>query len=175
MKFQINLASRVYVDTVKVRTLFLVTIFILAVLITVSGVQIVTTHKEIGRLKAINAGLTGATSPRFTDAEYDKVLARIQSVNDILKRRSPDWLGLLTRLEDIVPGGISLRSFDPEKGNAFKVSGYGRNFAAIRNLVERMETSGTFTEVFLLDQAPVKIGPGGIRALSFTLTCKALP
>jgi type IV pilus assembly protein PilN len=113
-------------------------------------------------------------SPQISDTDYNKVVLRIQFANSILQKRSDDWLMLLDRLEMLLPSGIAIRSIESTgKNEIIKISGSAKSFVSIIRFIEDLETSKSFTEVYLTDQSLFKIGATH-RGINFSATCKAL-
>jgi type IV pilus assembly protein PilN len=105
--------------------------------------------------------------------EYSAVLAKIEFANSVIERKSFNWLALLDRLEMVVPDGVAISSVEPDaKSQTLKLSGVGRNFRKLRTLMENLEDSKYFTEVYLLNQGNAKLGDN-TQGVTFSLTCKA--
>jgi type IV pilus assembly protein PilN len=174
MNFDINLATRVYVDFRKVNYVLILVIFILISWISLSLYNI-TLNLELtnkfGEYKTRQ--ISGSKGSKVSESEYSKFLVDVNSVNTILYNRSYDWLALLNNLEQLVPEGVALRGLDPSgKGEFLKLSASARNFSSIRKFIENLENSKTFTEVYLIDQASMKAA-NKQNGINFTVTCRA--
>ena len=80
---------------------------------------------------------------------------------------------LLEKLENVVPDGVVITSIapTPQKGD-LKLTGDARSFANLRRLVESLEESEFFSDVYLVSQAESQ-GPDGQRVTGFNISCKA--
>lgn len=173
MNFNINLATRVYVDFRKLNICFALFGVVLSFWLVFSIYIAVNNAANIRKLADYKAKLShGADLKKVSEKDYATFLADVKNVNSILYRRSYDWLSLLANLERLVPEGIALRSVEPsEKGAVLKLSGNARNFSAIRRFIENLENSETFNEIYLTDHAATK--DGNQKGITFTVTCKA--
>jgi len=173
MNFDINLATRVYVDFRKVNLFLTLLILTLISWISLSIYNFYSnlemTHK-FGEYKSRK--MAGSKASKVSESDYSKFLAEVKSANTILYGRSYDWLALLNNLEHLVPDGVALRGLDPSKGELLKLSATARDFSAIRKFIENLEGSKSFTEVYLIDQTSMKTG-NKQKGINFTVTCKA--
>ena len=173
MNFNINLATKVYVDYRKLNIAFLLIATILILWSFFSIYSVMTNISDIRRFTEYKARLTrGANSNKVSESDYTLFLANVKNTNSIIYKSSFDWLSLLANLEHLVPEGIALRGLEPsEKGAVLKLSGAARNFSSVRRFIENLESSHTFSEVFLTDQSLIK--EGAEKVIIFTATCKA--
>jgi type IV pilus assembly protein PilN len=117
-----------------------------------------------------NRGRAGSV---VSEADYTIFLAKVKNVNNILYKRSYDWLSLLDNMEQLVPAGVSLKSLEPlDKGESLRLAGSANDFSSVRRFVENLESSKTFTDIYLTDQASAKID-NQRKVINFTVTCKA--
>lgn len=172
MNLQLNLATKIYVDFRKVNLTIALLLTIVLVWLSVDVFVMVNNYGEIQTLKGNTLNLRAkGGGAKISDTEYSRMLEKIKFANDILEKRSYDWLSLLDNMEQVMPSGVSLNSLVPEaKGGQLKLSGSAVNFAAVRTFVENLEKSNKFTEVFLTDQMHMK-GKG----INFSVTCRAVP
>lgn len=175
MRFKLNLATRTYVDRKKANTLSAIMV-VVAGLMLLLGVQGVGSHiGDISRLKADVDVLDGkfkSSGKGVNEADYNALLKEISAANSIIDKKTYDWLWLLDRLEEVVPDGVSLNSVDPSlKDNSLKISGAGRGFGNLRQLLENLDGSTIFSDVFLVSQA-VLAHKQQTTAVSFTITAK---
>lgn len=175
MNLNINLATRVYVNFKMVNNVLML-FFLLCccwmafnVYIFASNLEQMNKYTDFMAKKSM-----GAEGKVISDVEYNRFLAKVNYANNILYKRSYDWLSLLENLEQLVPSGVSLRSLDPSnKGEALKLTGTATGFSSIRKFMENLEASKTFTEIYLTEQSIVRID-NKRKAVNFTVTCKAL-
>lgn len=173
MNFNINLATRVYVDFRKLNIFFALIGVALFFWLFFAIYTCVGNAANIRKLGDYKSKLShGADSKKVSESDYAAFLANVKNVNSILYNRSFDWLTLLANLERLVPDGVALRGVVPsERGAVLKLSGSSRNFAAIRRFIENLESSKTFIEVYLTDHAAVQ--EESQKVIIFTVTCKA--
>ncbi len=174
MNFDINLATRVYVDFRKVNALLILFIFILVSWISLNLYSFTMSYDVADKLEAyVSKQTSGSKGNKVSDSEYSRFLADVKSVNAILYSRSYDWLALLHNLEQLVPEGVALKSLDPSgKGEFLKLTATARNFASLRKFIENLESSKSFTEVNLTDQSTMKEANKKI-GINLTVTCRA--
>jgi type IV pilus assembly protein PilN len=174
MNFDINLATKVYVDFRKVNLILTLLMVILISWISLSIYKLslnIEMTQKFGEYKSRK--LSGAKASKVSESDYSKFLAEVKSVNTILYNRSYDWLALLNNLERLVPDGVALTGLDPSgKGEFLKLSATARDFSSIRKFIENLESSKSFTEVYLVDQTSVKTA-NKQKGINFTVTCRA--
>jgi len=173
MNFQINLATRVYVDFQKINLLITLAIAVISIWIAFNFYSLLTVADEIKRFSDLKAGaMTGAKN--VSEADYNRLLTNIKFANTILIKRSYDWLNLLDHLELVVPDGVSLRGLEPtDKGQAIKLSGSAINFVSVRKFIENLESSKKFADIYLTEHSTVTVGKQS-KGINFTVTCKVL-
>lgn len=174
MNFDINLATRVYVDFRKVNLSLVLLVFILISWLSLS-IYSVTRNLEMTRKfgEDKSSKMSGSKTNKVSESDYSKFLAEVKSVNIILYNRSYDWLALLNNLEQLVPDGVAMKGLEPSgKGEFLKLSASAREFSSLRKFIENLENSKSFTEVYLTDQTSVKTG-NKQKTINFTVTCRA--
>lgn len=177
MRLTINLATRTYINDRLVNLVLAVVgaVLTLAVVGTVWG--IVGDTGTLRRLRGEIASLEGrehAGAKPVGRKELDAVLEQIRFANGLIERKSADWLQLLDRIETVVPDGISLTSVQPERAKqTLKLSGAARDFGRIRAMIDAMEASQDFTDVFLVSQSETR-ATDGRRTMTFVVTCKVV-
>ena len=172
MNFNINLATRVYVDFKKVNLLLLLAGVILSCWLFLSIYAFIDNAAQLEKFAEYKARLShGTDTKKVSEADYTKFLANVKNVNSILYRRSYDWLSLLASLERLVPEGVALNRLEPSYNVAvLRLSASARNFSCVRKFIENLESSQAFSEVYLTDQTTTKEGTH--TGLNFTVTCK---
>lgn len=174
MNFNLNLATRVYVDFRKVNLLLAVLFIVLVTWLSFCIYTFTSNYHEISRFTENKAKAQTTSSVKIPDSEYAKLLSNIKAANTILTKRSYNWLSLLDNLEEVIPSGISLRGLEPvNKGESIKLVGVAINFNAVRKFMENLESSKKFTEIFLTEQSTIKSGNHTL-GIQFSVTCKAL-
>jgi type IV pilus assembly protein PilN len=178
MRLTINLATRIYINMKRLDLFIAGALVLLALLLLFNAMEITAGFKEKGRLSHGITVLEGKTremkSSAVPEKEYNSLLSSISFANGIIERKTYDWLMLFERLENAVPDGIAITSIEPSpKDNGLKMAGMAKNFGSLRKLVENLEESKFFTEVYLVSQSNVQ-GPEGRKATGFNITCKAM-
>jgi type IV pilus assembly protein PilN len=106
------------------------------------------------------------------EAEYQNLVARIRFANGIIYQKSFNWLGLLEKLENVVPEGISLNVIEPDpKGKLLKLSGTASSFSHLRQLLENMEGASFFSDIYLISQNDAKVSDTQ-KGITFSINCQ---
>ncbi|HEX9078429.1 MAG TPA: PilN domain-containing protein, partial [Desulfuromonadaceae bacterium] len=162
MRFTINLATRPYLDQQRVKQACFASLVLLLALLAWNGSRVVGNMGETRHLAAENAAMEARLGSRpagVSEKEYARQLASIRFFNEIIERRSRNWLGLLDQVENATPDGVTLAALTPEKGGAeLKLEGRARNFAAVRSYLERLEDSHDFSDILLLSHRDLALG-----------------
>ncbi len=176
MQLKINLATRNYIDAFKLNSVLTIcTVLLLAFMV----VNILYIAKNAGELKRI-AGETNFLQEKsrtggkaVPEADYKALLARIQFANGVIEKKSFNWLLLLNRLEEVVPDGVAISEIEPDiKEQTLKLAGKTRSFNSLRRLLENMEKSTYYSDIFLLSQSQIKVGLSQ-KGITFTVSCRA--
>ncbi|UFS70872.1 PilN domain-containing protein [Geomonas sp. RF6] len=174
MRVKINLATRRYVNTRGVNGAIAAAILILLAALLFQIQDAAFRAGEIKRLKGATeaAAAKSGRTPQVSEQQYRALTTQIDAANKILSLKSVQWIPLLDQLEAVVPEGVALSSVEPEvKSNTVKVGGVSRSFSQLRTLLENLERSSYFSEVYLLTQQQTKVGLTQ-RGVTFTLTAK---
>ncbi|WP_136514090.1 PilN domain-containing protein [Geomonas edaphica] len=184
MKLTINLATRRYVNLRQLNAVLAVCFVVVALLLIYLVREVATNQAEINRIKgqmtAANRGPAGA--PPIPAAQINELDAKIVFANTLIDRKTTNWVGLLDKLEQVVPAGVMVTQVDPssqagvggkeKKGpQGIKITGLALSFANIRTLLETMERTPGFSDVLLLNQNDVKVG-NTQHGYSFSVSCK---
>jgi type IV pilus assembly protein PilN len=176
MRFTANLATRIYVNARQVNLVFgvLAGVLLLALVLLIWVNASYT--GDARRLERELAGLEArfkASGGGLSEKEYQALLTRIKAANGIIKRKSFNWTGLLDWLEVVLPEGVMVTSLDPSlKEGQLTLSGVATSFSALRKLLENLEDSKFFTDIYLMNQADIKVDEAQ-KGISFTVVCKA--
>ena len=105
-------------------------------------------------------GARGANEVPFSSAAYQQVLQRISFYNEVLAKDSFRWTHLLSRMEELVPDGVGLRSIQPDFHNrSLKIGGLARNLDKLQRFLDNLLAAKDFSAVYLLNQARVQGTP----------------
>lgn len=173
MKLTINLATRRYINMRRLNTLLVAGLVILAPLLVYQVREIGHNQAEIGKIgrQAAAAGVP-VGAPAVSAEQMQSLEKRIASANDLIDMKTVNWLGLLDKLEAVVPAGVALDQVQPSlRDQTLRVTGVARSFANLRSLLENMDRSPDFAEVYLLSQTELKVGQTQ-QGYNFALSCK---
>lgn len=175
MRFSINLATRIYLDN---RLLNQVSFGVVAVLIVLLGWNITRLSWNLGEQRRLDTEITsleGRLNNKpggVSEKDLTRQQTRIRFYNEIIDRKSTNWLQMLELVENVTPEGISLAAFTPGKNrDELKLDGRARSFAVVRHYLEKLEESKNFSNVLLLSHQELIIGEKG-RGVQFSISCK---
>ena len=184
MRLTINLATRRYVNLRQLNAVLAVCFAVLALLLVYLVREVATNQAEINRIKgqmaAASRGPAGA--PPIPAAQMSELDAKIAFANTLIDRKTVNWVGLLDKLEQVVPAGVMVTQVEPaaqagegereKKGTqTIKLSGVALSFANLRALLETMERTPGFSDVLILNQGDFKVGASQ-RGYTFSVSCK---
>lgn len=177
MRFTINLATRTYLDHRLLNRLGGCAIALLLAVTAWNVSRVSSNMGEMSRLKAeidkVQDGL-GTRPGLISDAESSRQKNRIRFYNGIIERKSTNWLGILELFESVTPEGISLSSLSQDKKQEqWKLDGRARSFKAVQRYLEKLETSGNFSDIMLLSHQNITAGEN-VRGVQFTISCKVV-
>lgn len=175
MRYSINLATKTYLDH---RLLNRLAYSAIGVLLAITGWNVSRISSNMGEQARLDAeisvlqGRLGTGQSGISEAEYSRQKTRIRFYNEIIERKSAQWLNLLELFESVTPEGISLASLAPGKtGDEWKLDGRARSFKSVRQYLEKLESSNRFSNVLLLSHQNMTIGET-VRGVQFTISCK---
>ena len=176
MRLTINLATKTYLNMRQLNLFIAGAFAILLILLLVNIENIANDFKELGQLHDRIADLEGKTrkvaGSAVPEKEYEDLLAKIKFANGVIEQKSFDWLTLLDRLEEVVPDGIAITAIEPApREGDLKLVGIANGFANIRKLMENLESSKFFTEVYLVSQTDMQVSQTE-KGTAFQIICK---
>jgi len=176
MRFKINIATRTHIDRRMVNRAGYAVLTLLSVILAWNVSHTFGSLGELRRLQSENRSYERQLNSRpsgVSEKQYTSLLADITYFNEVIERKSFDWLGLLGTLEGGVPDGIALSSMAPDrKTGELKIEGFARNFAGVRSFVEKLEDSKAYASVLLLSHTNILVGEKE-KGVRFTISCKA--
>ena len=176
MRFTINIATRTHLDLKLVNRAGYAVLALLLVLLAWNISQTFWNLGELRRLQADNSSYEKRLNSRpsgVSEKDFTRLLADIKFYNEIIGRKSFDWLGVLEQLEVATPEGIALTSLVPDrKSGGMKIEGHARSFAHVRSYVEKLEDSKAYTSILLLSHANMTVGEKD-KGVHFAISCKA--
>jgi len=177
MRFTINLATRTYLDYRVVNRACIAAIVALLALLAWNVTRVSWNMGELRRLKTESAGFEarlGSHPSGVSEKEYKRMLASIRFYNDVIERKSFNWLGLLEQVEKATPERVALVSLVPEKkGAELKIEGRAKGFADVRRYLEMLDASREFTNILLLSHHDLAVGEKG-RGVQFSISCRTV-
>ena len=174
MKLTINLATRRYVNQRQLNAVLAVSFALLAVLLVYLVRQVALNQAEIDSVKKKSAAadLDRAGVQSIPPEQIKALEKRIAFGNALIEKKAVDWLSMLDKLEQVVPAGVALTQIQPNlQRGTLQITGVALAFGNLRSLLESMEQSQNFTEVYLLGQNERKVGKSQ-HGLGFTISCK---
>ena len=172
MKLTINLATRRYLNLGQLNGILLFSGALLLALGLFKAGEVGHNRAELARITGLSQGTgTKGQGVQVSNAQLKNQAARVRFANEAIDRKSMNWLNLLDRLEEVVPAGVALTEIGPDRAQVLKVVGVARGFANLRTLLENMEHSKNFSEVYLLSQSESKVGLTQ-EGLRFSISCK---
>jgi len=177
MRYSINLATRTYLDNRLVnRTVYF--IIVLVAVLTARNISLVLTNAgEQSRLNSEIATLESRLGTRqgsVAEAEMNRQRSQIRFYNEIIGRKSHNWLKQLEMFENTALEGISLSSLIPgKKDELWKLDGRARSFGVLQNYLEKLEASESFSNVMLLSHQNITVKEKE-RGIQFRISCKVV-
>lgn len=177
MRFTINLATRTSLDHRLLNRLAYCSI---AVLLLIAVWNVSRVSSNIGEQSRLSAEIIaiqsrlGAKPSGISEADFSRQKARIRFYNEIIERKSTNWLNLLELFENATPEGISLSSLSQDKKlEEWKLEGRARSFKSVQQYLEKLESSKNFSNVMLLSHQNIAAGEKA-RGVQFMISCKVL-
>jgi type IV pilus assembly protein PilN len=175
MQFNINLATRTYIDKRLVKQVCYGTI---AVLLLLAGWNITRFSWNMGEQRKISAEVLelekriSSKPAGVSDKDFALQQAQIAFYNQIISQKSKNWLKLLDLIESVTPDGISLSVLNQgKKDDELNLEGHAKSFAVMRKYLEKLEETKAFGSVILHSHQNIVIGEKG-RGVSFKISCK---
>jgi Tfp pilus assembly protein PilN len=175
MRFSINLTTRTYLDHLLLNRISAGVVAVLVLLFGWNVTQMSRNLVEQRRLDSEIKAIEGSLSIKpvgIEEKDYVRQQARVRFFNEIIDRKSTDWLKLLELLENATPEGISLSALTPgKKRGELKLDGHAGSFATVRKYVEKLEGSKSFSDVLLLSHQKMMASENA-RGVQFSISCK---
>lgn len=175
MKFNINLATRTYLDHRRINSALLAAMLVLLLLLLWNIMTVWQKQSAASRLESEIAAHEATLNSRpagITDNEFKRLLNSIVFFNAVIERKTFNWLNILDQLELVTPEGIALSSLTPDSATGeLKIEGRSRNFAQVTSYLEKLEESGKFRETLLLSHRELVLG-GGVKGIEFSISCR---
>jgi type IV pilus assembly protein PilN len=177
MRFTINLTTRTYLNYRRVNQVGVTGIVLLLALLAWNVSRVSSGLGELHRFRAESAEFESRLSgrpPGVSESDYNKMLASIRYFNDVIKRKSYSWPGLLDQIENATPEGIAVTSLSPDNNKgALKIEGVAKNFGMVRAYMDKLEDSKQFAEILLLSHHELILGDK-TKGVQFSISCRAV-
>jgi type IV pilus assembly protein PilN len=177
MRYTINLATRTYLDQRLFKKVAYSSIIILLI---ITAWNVISVSLNWGKQSSINNEIEaiysklGAKPGGVSDADFTNQKSHIKFYNEIIERKTKNWLDLLDLLENVTPDGISLSSLAPGKNQEdLKLEGRARSFKSVQQYLEKLESSKNFSNVLLLSHQNLIQGENS-RGVQFSISCKVV-
>jgi Tfp pilus assembly protein PilN len=176
MELHLNLASREYLDrrTVRRWLLFIgaAALLLLAVNLIYGSVNLQRLSQIDQRLAELDAALASQQSERttaYTPEALAQLMAKIEAANQIVTDDQFRWTALLSRLEELLPDDVAIRSLRPNyREHSLQVVAVARDTAAMTELLDALLASEDLHNVYLSNQS-VNAQPNGEELVQFSL------
>ena len=177
MRFTINLATRTHLDH---RLLNRLGYCAIALLLLIAGWNVSRVSSNMGEQSRLNAEITaiqsrlGIKPGGISEIEISRQKTRIRFYNEIIERKSANWLNFLELFETVTPEGVALSSLTQDKkSEEWKLDGRAGSFKAVQRYLEKLETSGKFSNIMLLSHQNMTAGEH-VRGVQFSISCKVV-
>lgn len=172
MLLRINLATKTYLDRRKFNTIAGAVGGLLILLLFINISMVAGNAGELSRMGKEIGVLAGKDTGSVPQKDYQAVISRIQFANEIIARKTFNWISLLDALESVVPEGVAISAIDPKpKTEDLSIAGAARSFSGLRQLMENLENSNQFRDIYLTNQSEIKVGETQ-TGINFSITCK---
>lgn len=175
MRYSINFATRTYLDHRMLNRLGYGVVVLLLLFV---GWNVSRVSSHMGEQSRLNADIAGFQSRLGVkpggpgENEINSQKNRIRFYNEIIERKSTNWLNLLDILENATPPGISLASLTPAKEtNEWKLEGNAKSFKAVQQYLEKLETSENITDILLQSHRNL-VANDKSSGVQFVISCK---
>jgi Tfp pilus assembly protein PilN len=177
MRYSINLTTRPYLDHRTLNRCAAATIALLVIIVGWNISRVASNSGEQSRLNAEIAAIQGRLSIKpsgISEAQLNSQKSKIRFYNDIIERKSTNWLYQLDLFEQVTPEGIFLSSLSQDKNKGeWRLEGYARSFKNIQKYLEKLETSKNFATVLLLSHQNMTAGIK-THGVQFVISCKVV-
>jgi Tfp pilus assembly protein PilN len=177
MRFTLNLATRTYLDH---RLLNRIAFSVIAILIVIAVWNLSRVLSHMSEQNRLNAEISAIQSKLGTkpigisEADFSRQKARIRFYNEIIERKSSNWISLLDMIENATPDGITLSSLSlVKKQDELKLVGSAKSFKVVQQYLEKLESSKNFSNVLLLSHKNMTAGEK-VSGVQFTISCKVM-
>lgn len=165
MKFNLNLASRHYMNKRAVNQGFLAVVCLLLIFCGWTLNNLAAEYRSLQLERQHQAevdrqlqNLRGEPKKPLSAKERAALENEFDVVEKLLARDAFRWTSVLDRMEKLLPAGVSLSGFNPdyEKGS-LALAGRARNLKQMRVFLGRLLKNTDFKEVYLNSHSRIKV------------------
>jgi type IV pilus assembly protein PilN len=183
MKFELNLATRTYLNR---RVLYLVYSGVIGLLLVLLALNLVNAVFLQGHIRQLQTYLKAFPDPAMLvkgttenlGPSLEQVVEDIRFANSILEKKHFYWTGFLDRLEILAADEIKIRAIQPNfSDHTLRLNGLAANLGALQKFLERLSGDDKFSDYFLLKQGRTSLqkeGSTGREAVSFAVLIKGV-
>lgn len=187
MKFQFDLLPREYKSLPRdvLGILLAATAIVLCIswigsMSVKNAFQLKTAQDEVdkaeGELRDLNKRIGDLQPPL---AVINSLKSRIDFLNTNLDTPASSWVDFLFTLENTVPERVSVKDFNPKdfsaQGGQFTIEGEAITINDVLEFIGRLQASGRFSQVFLVQNANKVLEDRVITAFTLSLTYTGRP
>ena len=179
MKLTLNLASRRYLNRRAINQTCLLLLLLLGGWLAYQVVDYLQTQARLEALQEANAqlqqdlvALQSELPSHLSPQQLEQQQQQYAEAKGYLQRDAFRWTTLFDRMEERLPAGVSVRSFQPNyEDESLVMTGVAKDLSDLQTLLDSL-FSEPFEQVYLQNQGRVEIsdGRGGkVSALNFAL------
>lgn len=174
MRYTINLTTRTHLDHQLLNKFISITAIILLLIAVWNVSQVASNVVEQSRMAVEIEAIQKKSllkNGAISESDINRQKSRVRFYNEIIARKSNNWLKILESFENVTPDGISLSSLTPDKKTGdWKIAGRARNFKAVQQYLETLESSKEFSNIMLMSHQNIITAPGE-RGVQFSISC----
>ena len=181
MEIKLNLASKPYLNRQSVRLWLLIASSLLVILLLLNLIygyqgikQLHVLDTRFAELDKQVAGVAGVPAG-YTPERYASLKKEVALANEIIAVDQFRWTEFFSRLEEVVPKDVSLRSIQPNhQDRSVTIVGQAKNVTAMTGFMDNLLTSDDLNQAFLQrhGNADVDVDGRKMQLTFFSLTIK---
>lgn len=165
MEIKLNLASKLYLDSQRIRFWLLLTCAFLVLLLGLNCFYGYQNYRQFSLLESRFLELEEQASDvqtvpiGYTPESYAAVKNEIALANGIASADQFHWTALLGRLEELLPADVSIRSIQPDFTlHSVQLGCVARDLSAMTQFVDNLLTSRDLNQAYLQRHGEVESG-----------------
>ena len=178
MEIRLNLASKPYLNRKSIRLWLNSSCVFLMLLFLINCYYGYQNYRQLNLLESrfaeLNTQLSGIQgSPVYFTAEnYAKIMADVAATNQIIDADQFHWTSLLSRLEELLPDDVSVRTVQPQfNERSLQLTAVARDVSAMTAFLDNLLESEDFNQAYLSrhSENAATTGRGGLNTVGFSL------